>query len=122
MQLLDGKSLSLEIQQELAQKISQLKIEGKKIPHLAAVLVGNDAASETYVSSKVKTCSNIGLGSTQIRKDASIPEEELLRIVAQLNEDDNVSGILVQLPLPKHISEEKITDAISPHKDVDGII
>ena len=120
MQLLDGKKLSLEIQEELAQKVSFLKKDGKKIPHLAAVLVGNDGASETYVASKVKACEKIGFSSTLITRDVSISEEELLGIVKQLNDDEIISGILVQLPLPKHISEEKITYAISPQKDVDG--
>lgn len=120
MKLLDGKKLSLEIQEELALKISFLKKEGKRIPHLAAVLIGNDGASETYVASKVKACEKIGFGSTLIRRDISISEKELLSIVKQLNDDENISGILVQLPLPKHVSEEKITNAISPGKDVDG--
>ena len=120
MQLLDGKKLSLEIQEELALKIAKLKKEGKKIPHLAAVLIGNDGASETYVASKVKACERIGFDSTLIRKDTSVSEAEVLSIVKQLNDDENISGILVQLPLPKHISEEKITNSISPRKDVDG--
>lgn len=120
MQLLDGKKLSLEIQEELIQKISVLKNEGKKIPHLAAVLVGNDGASETYVASKVKACEKIGLGSTLIRRDVSVSEEELLSIVSQLNNDENISGILVQLPLPKQIRAEKIFGSLSPAKDVDG--
>jgi len=120
MKLLDGKKLSEEIQQELTQRISELKGGGKNIPHLAAVLVGNDGASETYVASKVKACEKIGIGSTLIRKDASVRHEELLSIVKQLNDDPNVSGILVQLPLPKHVDEEKITYAIAPKKDVDG--
>ncbi|MBX7139866.1 MAG: bifunctional methylenetetrahydrofolate dehydrogenase/methenyltetrahydrofolate cyclohydrolase FolD [Chitinophagales bacterium] len=120
MVLLDGKKLSEEIQAELAQKVSHLKSEGKKIPHLAAVLVGNDGASETYVASKVKVCERIGMGSSLIRKDSSVSQDELLQTVQQLNEDENVTGILVQLPLPDHIDEEKVTYAISPSKDVDG--
>lgn len=120
MTLLDGKKLSEEIQHELAQKISQLRSEGKAIPHLAAVLVGNDGASETYVASKVKACEKVGIQSTLIRKDSAVSQEELLSTVKRLNNDSGVSGILVQLPLPKHINEEKITYAISPKKDVDG--
>jgi len=120
MTLLDGKKLSEEIQRELAKKISILKSEGKKIPHLAAVLVGNDGASETYVASKVKACERIGFGSSLIRRDDSVTQDELVKIVKQLNDDESISGILVQLPLPKQIEEEKITYAISPKKDVDG--
>lgn len=120
MQLLDGKALSQIIQLDLAEKISTLKSSGKKIPHLAAVLVGNSGASETYVASKVKTCEKIGFGSSLIRRNTNVSEAELLDVVKQLNDDENVSGILVQLPLPKNINAEKITDAISPRKDVDG--
>jgi methylenetetrahydrofolate dehydrogenase (NADP+)/methenyltetrahydrofolate cyclohydrolase len=120
MVLLDGKLLALKIQDELAEKISALKSSSQKIPHLAAVLVGNDGASETYVASKVKTCEKIGFGSSLIRRDPSVTEEELLGIIKELNADENVTGILVQLPLPKHINAEKITNAISPRKDVDG--
>jgi methylenetetrahydrofolate dehydrogenase (NADP+)/methenyltetrahydrofolate cyclohydrolase len=120
MTLLDGKKLSEEIQAELTQIITELNKRRAKIPHLAAVLVGNDGASETYVASKVKTCARIGIGSTLIRKDATVSHEELIEVVKQLNADESVTGILVQLPLPKHIDEEKITYAISPKKDVDG--
>jgi methylenetetrahydrofolate dehydrogenase (NADP+)/methenyltetrahydrofolate cyclohydrolase len=120
MKLLDGKKLSGEIQAELGQKISELTKRGRKAPHLAAVLVGNEGASETYVSSKVKACAQVGISSTLIRKEVTVTQEELLNIVKQLNEDESISGILVQLPLPKHIDEEKITYAISPKKDVDG--
>lgn len=120
MQLLDGKKLSLEIQDELTEKVSALRSSGKGIPHLAAVLTGNDGASETYVASKVRACERIGFASTLIRKNAEVSEEELLAVVKQLNDDENITGILIQLPLPKHISEEKITNAISPVKDVDG--
>src|SRR5215467_13289858 len=101
MTLLDGKKLSEEIQQELTQKVSLLKSEGGKIPRLAAVLVGNDGASETYVASKVKACERIGFGSTLIRKDVSVSQDELMKTVKELNDDENISGILVQLPLPK---------------------
>jgi methylenetetrahydrofolate dehydrogenase (NADP+)/methenyltetrahydrofolate cyclohydrolase len=120
MILLDGKKLSEEIQAELGQQISELTNRGRKAPHLAAVLVGNEGASETYVSSKVKACAQVGISSTLIRKEVTVTQEELLNIVKQLNDDDSISGILVQLPLPKHIDEEKITYAISPKKDVDG--
>jgi methylenetetrahydrofolate dehydrogenase (NADP+) / methenyltetrahydrofolate cyclohydrolase len=120
MVLLDGKKISAEIQQELAQKISVLKSEEKKIPHLAAVLIGNDAASETYVAAKVKACEKIGFGSSLIRKEIIITEEELLALIKQLNDDERITGILIQLPLPHHIHSEKITEAMNPKKDVDG--
>ncbi|MCC8173022.1 MAG: bifunctional methylenetetrahydrofolate dehydrogenase/methenyltetrahydrofolate cyclohydrolase FolD [Odoribacter sp.] len=120
MELIDGKKISGEIKQELADKVNQLKQKGKKIPHLAAVLVGNDAASETYVASKVKSCREVGFTSSELRYDADITEEQLLEVVDRLNKDDDIDGYIVQLPLPKHISEEKILLAINPDKDVDG--
>ena len=101
-------------------KVAQLKTEGKKIPHLAAVLVGNNGASETYVAAKVKTCAEIGFKSTMMRLEDDITENKLLNIVESLNNDPDVDGILVQLPLPKHISDEKIINTILPSKDVDG--
>ena len=120
MVLLDGKQTSLEIKQELAEIVNQRKKEGKKIPHLAAVLVGNDGGSVTYVNAKVKACEEIGFESTLIRYDDSVPEEILLAKVHSLNEDKSIDGFIVQLPLPDHIDEQKITVAIDPKKDVDG--
>lgn len=120
MQLLDGKKTAVEIQEEIAEAVKKRAAEGKKIPHLAAVLVGNDPASETYVGSKVKTCEKVGFRSTLLRFDASISEENLLKEIEQLNRNPEIDGYIVQLPLPKHISERKITEAIDPKKDVDG--
>ena len=120
MQLLDGKATALEIRQELAAAVKERKIEGKKIPHLAAILVGNDGGSVTYVNAKVKACEEIGFESTLIRYDDSVPEEILLGKVQSLNEDKSIDGFIVQLPLPPHIDELKITQAIDPKKDVDG--
>ena len=120
MQLLDGKKTSDEIKKELAQKVEQRKLEGKKIPHLAAILVGNDGGSMTYVNAKVKACDQIGFESTLIRYDSSVSEEILLGKVQQLNEDKSIDGFIVQLPLPDHIDELRVTQAIDPMKDVDG--
>ena len=120
MQLLDGKATALEIRRELAAAVKERKIEGKKIPHLAAILVGNDGGSVTYVNAKVKACEEIGFESTLIRYDDSVPEEILLGKVQSLNEDKSIDGFIVQLPLPPHIDELKITQAIDPKKDVDG--
>ncbi len=120
MILIDGKRISQEIKEELKGAVLQRKAEGRKIPHLAAVLVGNDGASMTYVSNKVKACEEIGFESTLIRYDDSVPEEILLAKVQALNEDRSIDGFIVQLPLPKHIDELKITQAIDPLKDVDG--
>jgi methylenetetrahydrofolate dehydrogenase (NADP+)/methenyltetrahydrofolate cyclohydrolase len=120
MQILDGLLVSKAIKEELAIKVASLKIEGKKTPHLAAVLVGNNGASETYVGAKVKACSEIGYKSTLIRLEETISEHKLLQVVEDLNNDPDVDGILVQLPLPKHISDEKVINTIHPTKDVDG--
>lgn len=120
MQILDGKATSKAIIDELKIKVAQLSIEGKKIPQLAAVLVGTDGASETYVAAKVKACNDIGFKSSLIRYDAAISENKLLETIEDLNNDPDVDGILVQLPLPKHISDEKVINAIHPQKDVDG--
>ncbi|HLU87241.1 MAG TPA: tetrahydrofolate dehydrogenase/cyclohydrolase catalytic domain-containing protein [Taishania sp.] len=120
MQLLDGKQTSAQIRAELAQAVKDRKSNGKKIPHLAAILIGNDGGSVTYVNAKVKACEDIGFESTLIRYDDSISEEALLKKIHELNEDPNVDGFIVQLPLPKHIDELKITQAINPGKDVDG--
>lgn len=120
MQILDGNLVSQATKDELKIKVAQLATEGKKIPHLAAVLVGTNGASETYVGSKVKTCEEIGFKSTLIRLEESISEFKLLAAIEELNNDPDVDGILVQLPLPKHISDDKVINAISPSKDVDG--
>lgn len=120
MQLLDGKATAESIRVELAEQVKIRKQEGKKIPHLAAILVGNDGGSLTYVNAKVKACDQIGFESTLIRYDDSVSEEVLLAKVKALNEDKSIDGFIVQLPLPKHIDEMKITQAISPLKDVDG--
>src|SRR5262245_28384617 len=120
MELIDGKKISLEIQEEIASAVKKMVAAGKKQPHLAAVLVGNDGGSETYVSAKIKACENVGFKSTLIRHEALVSEAELLKTVEQLNIDADVDGFIVQLPLPKHISEQKIIEAILPAKDVDG--
>lgn len=120
MQLLDGKQLSLILQEEIAQQVTNLTVAGKKTPHLAAVLVGNNPASESYVGSKIKACEKVGFKSTLVRLETSISQEELLAEVRKLNNDADIDGILVQLPLPAQVDEEKITEAISPEKDVDG--
>lgn len=120
MQLLDGKQTAKVIQEELKKNTSELIAAGKRAPHLAAILVGTNGASETYVGAKVKTCAEIGFESTLKRFSETITEETLLRELKELNDNDDVDGILVQLPLPKHISEEKIIQSINPAKDVDG--
>ena len=120
MQILDGKLVAQAVKNELKLKTDTLKAQGKKTPHLAAVLVGNNGASETYVASKVKTCAEIGYQSTLIRFEATIDEQVLLQKIQELNEDDDIDGILVQLPLPKQISEEKVINTIAAQKDVDG--
>jgi methylenetetrahydrofolate dehydrogenase (NADP+)/methenyltetrahydrofolate cyclohydrolase len=120
MQILDGQLASQHIKNELKLKVAQLIIEGKKTPHLAAVLVGDNGASETYVNAKVKACAEISFKSTLIRLEESISENKLLNVIEELNKNIDVDGILVQLPLPKHISDEKVINAIDPSKDVDG--
>ena len=120
MQLIDGKALAKAIKEELATEVETLKANGGKIPHLAAVLVGEDPASQVYVRNKVRSCEKIGFNSTLIRKDKDTTEAELLEIIHQLNNDADIDGFIVQLPLPKHIDEDKITLAIDPKKDVDG--
>ncbi len=120
MILLDGKLLAKNIKTELAEEVSRIHASGGKTPHLAAVLVGEDPASQVYVRNKVKSCEEIGFLSTLIKKSATITESELLEIVQDLNKNDEIDGFIVQLPLPRHISEEKITLAIDPRKDVDG--
>jgi methylenetetrahydrofolate dehydrogenase (NADP+)/methenyltetrahydrofolate cyclohydrolase len=120
MKILDGKVVSQSVKETLIEKTKLLKNESNKTPHLAAILVGNNGASETYVASKVKTCAEIGFNSTLIRLDDEIDENTLLDAIKKLNEDEDIDGILVQLPLPKHFNEEKIISAIHPQKDVDG--
>jgi methylenetetrahydrofolate dehydrogenase (NADP+)/methenyltetrahydrofolate cyclohydrolase len=120
MQVIDGIRISSEIKQELAIQVIERKAQGKKIPHLAAILVGNDGASMSYVNAKVKACEEIGFESTLIRYDSSVSEEILLAKVLALNIDKSIDGFIVQLPLPPQIDEMKITQAIDPSKDVDG--
>ncbi|MDX2191081.1 MAG: bifunctional methylenetetrahydrofolate dehydrogenase/methenyltetrahydrofolate cyclohydrolase FolD [Bacteroidota bacterium] len=120
MILLDGKKLSEEILNEIAAEVQLRNAKQMKIPHLAAILVGNDGASETYVASKVKNCEKVGFHSTLIRESSDISQEQLLSIIQKLNTDSSIDGFIVQLPLPKHIDEHKITQAIDPDKDVDG--
>lgn len=120
MQILDGKIVSQSVKDLLKVKTDLLKAEGKNVPHLAAILIGNNGASETYVASKVKTCESIGFKSSLLRFDETIAESELIAAIEKLNADADVDGILVQLPLPKQINEEKIISLIHPDKDVDG--
>jgi len=120
MVLIDGKKTSEILQSEIAEEVIKIKELGGKIPHLAAVLVGHDGGSETYVAAKVKACERVGFKSTLIRFEDNVTEEELLKCVAKLNNDTDLDGFIVQLPLPKHISEEKIVESINPRKDVDG--
>lgn len=120
MLILDGKIASAAIKENLKQEVGHITQSGRRAPHLAAILVGNNGASETYVASKVKQCAEIGFISTLIRLEDSVSEELLLNHIHDLNTNDGVDGILVQLPLPKHIKEQKVIEAIAPEKDVDG--
>lgn len=120
MQILDGKLAAQHIKDQLKKEVDTIVGSGQRPPHLAAILVGNSGASETYVASKVKNCTEIGFGSTLIRLDENTSEAALLTEIERLNNDEAVDGILVQLPLPKHISEQKVTEAVNPLKDVDG--
>ncbi len=120
MQLLDGKATSEQIKAEIAEQVRLIKASGGRVPHLAAILVGNDGASETYVNNKVLDCRQVGFESTLIRLDASVTEAELLARIDHLNRDKNIDGFIVQVPLPKHIDETRVTLAIDPMKDVDG--
>ncbi|MEO7922504.1 MAG: bifunctional methylenetetrahydrofolate dehydrogenase/methenyltetrahydrofolate cyclohydrolase FolD [Chitinophagaceae bacterium] len=120
MQILDGKIAAQAIKDDLKIDVAQRAAEGKKIPHLAAILVGNNGASETYVAAKVKACGEVGCKSTLIRFEEDVFEIKLLDKIEELNNDPDVDGILVQLPLPKHISDEQVINAIDPEKDVDG--
>lgn len=118
--LLDGKATSAAIKAEIAQEVQALLAAGKTAPHLVAILVGHDGGSETYVASKIKTCKELGFRSTLIRLDEDVTEDRLLEEINKLNQDDDVHGFIVQLPLPKHIDEQKVIEAVDPRKDVDG--
>ena len=120
MQIIDGKAVAAAIKKEIAQEVDSIIANGGKRPHLAAILVGHDGGSETYVANKVKACEECGFTSTLIRYEADVTEEELLKKVDELNNDSDVDGFIVQLPLPKHVDEQKITEAIDYRKDVDG--
>ena len=120
MQLIEGKKVASDIKQEIAAEVEQMLAQGKRRPHLAAILVGHDGGSETYVKNKVLACEQCGFKSTLIRYEDTITEEELLQTIDRLNADDEVDGFIVQLPLPKHISEQKVIEAIDYRKDVDG--
>jgi methylenetetrahydrofolate dehydrogenase (NADP+)/methenyltetrahydrofolate cyclohydrolase len=120
MILIDGNKVAAEMKQEIAAEVVKLKAKGGRAPHLAAILVGHDGGSETYVAYKIKDCETVGFKSTLIRYEDDVIEAELLAKIEELNEDDNLDGFIVQLPLPKHISEQKVIEAINPRKDVDG--
>jgi methylenetetrahydrofolate dehydrogenase (NADP+)/methenyltetrahydrofolate cyclohydrolase len=120
MTLIDGKKIAQEIKEELAKEVNQRKLLGLKTPHLAAILVGNDGASETYVGAKVKSCHEVGFESSLFRFDTTISEEELLHEINKLNNNPVIDGFIIQLPLPQHINEQKIIEAVNPAKDVDG--
>ena len=118
--LLDGKKIAEEVKEELAREVKKLIDSGERAPHLAAILVGNDGASETYVASKVKSCEKIGFGSTLVRLPEDVAEIKLLEEIDTINENPEIDGLIVQLPLPKHINEQLVTNRILPEKDVDG--
>jgi len=120
MELLDGKLCSEQIRREIKEEVDAIKASGKRPPHLAAILVGDDGASQNYVSMKVKDCEEVGFGSTLVQFDKNVSEQELLDKIAELNVDDTIDGFIVQLPLPDHISDNKVILAIDPRKDVDG--
>ena len=120
MELLDGKRIADEVKQEIAAEVEAIVKAGGKVPHLAAVLVGHDGASETYVGHKEKACSQVGFKSTVLRFEDTITEEELLKAVNDLNNNPDIDGFIVHMPLPKHISDQKVIEAIDPRKDVDG--
>lgn len=120
MVIVSGIEVSDKIKNDIAKEVEAIKLKGGKIPHLAAVLVGNDGASQTYVNAKVKACEKVGFGSSLIKLPETISENELLNEIHKLNNDSEIDGFIVQLPLPKHINEQKVTEAISPIKDVDG--
>jgi methylenetetrahydrofolate dehydrogenase (NADP+)/methenyltetrahydrofolate cyclohydrolase len=120
MQILNGQELSKNIKAEIRQEVDQLVSQGHRPPHLVAILVGDDGASQTYVNNKIRSCKECGFKSTEIRREASLSENELIEIVESLNNDESVDGFIIQLPLPKHIDENKILLKIKPEKDVDG--
>jgi methylenetetrahydrofolate dehydrogenase (NADP+) / methenyltetrahydrofolate cyclohydrolase len=120
MQIIDGKAVADEIKKEIALEVEAIVQSGKKIPHLVAILVGNNGASETYVANKVKSCEEVGFHSTLLRFPPTISESELLEEVIKVNENDDMDGLIVQLPLPNHINPDKVMETISPRKDVDG--
>ena len=120
MIILDGKKTSNDIKEEIAVEVKSIVSSGGKRPHLSAILVGNDGASETYVNAKVKACEKVGFESTLIRLSDNVSEEELLSEVDKINNNQDIDGLIVQLPLPDHIDEMKVTEAIDPKKDVDG--
>ncbi len=120
MKLLDGKKISNDIKNEIAAEVAAMKERGERAPHLAAVLVGNDGASLTYVGAKVRSCERIGFDSTLVKYESDVTEDELLAKIDELNNDDAIDGFIVQLPLPNHIDEQKVIMAIDPSKDVDG--
>ncbi|MEM9141850.1 MAG: tetrahydrofolate dehydrogenase/cyclohydrolase catalytic domain-containing protein [Bacteroidota bacterium] len=120
MELLDGKKISNQIKEEIAAEVAQMKERGEKVPHLAAVIVGNDGASLTYVGSKVRSCERVGFESTMVRMPGTTSEQELLRKIQELNEDDAIDGFIVQLPLPPQINSQRVLLAVHPDKDVDG--
>jgi methylenetetrahydrofolate dehydrogenase (NADP+)/methenyltetrahydrofolate cyclohydrolase len=118
--LIDGKKVASEIKNEIAEEVAKLRNERKKVPHLAAILVGDDPSSQTYVANKVKDCNEVGFRSTIVKFEKDIPESILLNKIAELNNDDDIDGFIVQLPLPDHISENKVIESIDPSKDADG--
>jgi methylenetetrahydrofolate dehydrogenase (NADP+)/methenyltetrahydrofolate cyclohydrolase len=120
MILIDGNKVAAEMKQEIAEEVKQIIANGGKAPHLAAILVGHDGGSETYVAFKIKDCEAVGFKSSLIRYEDDVTEKELLSKIEELNNDDDLDGFIVQLPLPKHISEQKVIEAINPKKDVDG--
>jgi methylenetetrahydrofolate dehydrogenase (NADP+)/methenyltetrahydrofolate cyclohydrolase len=120
MNLIDGKIISAQVKQELKEEVDKIREAGGKTPHLAAVLIGDNGASETYVASKIKSCEQIGFKSTLVRRDSNATEAEVLEIIDQLNKDEDIDGFIVQLPLPDHIDVDKVIEAIEPKKDVDG--
>jgi methylenetetrahydrofolate dehydrogenase (NADP+)/methenyltetrahydrofolate cyclohydrolase len=120
MELINGKQLAIDIQEEMRVEVDQWSQSGHRLPHLVAILVGDNTASASYVRNKMRSCERTGIKSTLIKEDSDITEDALLKIIQQLNEDETVDGFIVQLPLPKHISENKVTLSINPNKDVDG--
>ncbi|MDP4187396.1 MAG: bifunctional methylenetetrahydrofolate dehydrogenase/methenyltetrahydrofolate cyclohydrolase FolD [Bacteroidota bacterium] len=120
MTLIDGKRIADEIKREIAEEVKRMHAEGTKTPHLAAILVGHDGGSETYVAHKIKACEQVGFKSTLVRFEDTVTEEELLQKVEEMNTDKDIDGFIVQLPLPKHIDEQKVIESVNPRKDVDG--